>query len=930
MEVEGSHRHRVREAVLRLSTGPDALPWAATSRPATLLLAGAAALFVLIGCSGEGGTQPSATPSDLVRVSSVVDSAAVGEATDPPFAVRVENSVGEPVEGLPVRFAVVDGPGEVFPNLAVSNAQGVAEASFRAGSEPGSSRVRVDVPSASNVAPAHFDVVTVPAAEVSLSRVEGDGQEAEVGSQLPLPFALQVDASSGVPAGGVRIAWELVDAAPDGAVLSSDTTFTDPDGRTENLLTLGGQPGEHLVRTFATDGVASDTAMFTTSALEALPGPTVIDSLGADTLVADQEAVLYGEGFGETASDVDVRVEGVSGTVLEVTGESVRFTVPGFGDRCLPRRTVGVRILVQGSPSNGAMATLEPAADPLELAAGESRTISGNATRCLHLAGAGPESEYLLVAGSSAGSGAATTPMRLMLRASDAIETTDPSVSVRSNLRTAGPDLELPEGLMGDELRIRQSAHDQLARRRIGVRGATGEQARTAQVPGSPPEVGDVLELNFAVGQDLSVSCTDTTSTMGAVVRATGPHVVLAEDTLAPSNGFDDGDWETLLDEFESVVFPTDSAYFGGPADLDGNGRIVVTVTPRVNGLTPRGAGSRVGGFFLPIDLVDAGDEAGGGLRGPEGETCAASNEGEFLYLLAPDPDGAFSDPVRPGQALRNARSVTAHELMHLLSTQQRLVFGEGDFESLEEVWLAEGLSHIAEEVVGLRLMERGSGENLAWTDMSATTGDLNDFNTFHLNNFARLDLFMRDPVGAPALSLVEPGGVRGLQMRGFAWSFLRWLADRPGSGAEADLFRQLSTGGGAGQRGTANVERAIGQSWETLLTEYRLALLLDDAETAGESDHPSLASWNLRSVFAGLNQNQNTQAVFTVPYPLAVTPLPFGTATVDFETRASTAAFFRLEGGDGEAPLAVGLADQSGGSVPSSAEPEMTLHRSR
>lgn len=930
MGQDGNGRIRVREAPTRLPRDPGARPGSETVRPAVLLLVGAAALFALTGCSGEGGTQPSPAPSSFVRVSSTLDSAVVGETTDPPFAVRVENSVGDPVEGLPVRFGVVTGPGEVFPNLAVSNAQGVAEANFRAGSEPGSSRVRVDIPSASNVAPTSFDVVTLPAGEVSLSRTGGDGQEAEVESQLPLPFEIRVTAASGVPAGGLPIAWRVTDGTPDGAKLASDTTFTDSDGRTRNLLTLGRDPGDHTVTAFATGEVATDTVTFSTSALAALSGPAVIDSLSSDTLVAGQEAVLYGEGFGQLTADVDVRVEGSSGTVVDVTEESIRFTVPSFEDRCLPRRTVGVRALVRGAPSNGAMATLEPVGDPLDLAAGERVTLTGEATRCLHLAATSSEREYLLVAGNSARSGSSITPMRLRLRASGDSESGEPPASVRATLREGGSDPELPEGLGGGELRIRQTAHDLLAQRRIGVRGGAGEQIRAAQVPGPPPEVGDVLDLNFAVDQDLAVSCADTTERLGAAVRATGPHVVLAEDTLAPANGFQEEDWEALRDEFESVVFPTDSAYFGGPADLDGNGRIVVVATPRVNGLTPRGSSSRVGGFFLPVDLIDSGDAAGSGLRGPEGETCAASNEGEFLYLMAPDPDGAFSDPLRSGQALRNARSVTAHELMHLLSTQQRLVLGEGDFESLEEVWLAEGLSHVAEEIVGLRIMEQTPGQNLDWAGMTATTSDLENFNTFHLNNFARLDLFMRDPVGAPALASGEPGGLRGLQMRGFAWSFLRWLADRRGGGDEAAFFRQLSTGGPAARRGVANVEQAAGESWQTLLAEYRLALLLDDLEGEGVPDDARVATWNLRAVFAGLHENPNTRAVFPFPYPLAVTPLPYGTATVDFDATASTAAFFRLIGADAEGPLAVGLANQSGGTVPLSSEPEITLYRTR
>lgn len=345
--------------------------------PARLAVAGALAALTLPGCTGDAGTEISPSPTQLSRVSAEADTVQVGEATDPPLAVRVENSVGDPVEGVPVRFLVVSGPGRVSEGLAVTNSSGIAENAFQASSEFGTSRVRVDVPSATNVSSVRFRVVTLPVEEVRLTRRGGGGQEAEIGSQLPLPFEVQVTTTSGAPTGGVRVAWSLV-RGEEGSRLTADTTFTDSAGRTRNLLTFGPSPGEHVLRAHAAGGVSSDTVRFTTTAVTELTTGVRADSVAPRPLRPGQEAVLFGQGFGELPDAVEVRVEGTRARTLDAAGTRVRFRVPEFSDRCLPERRAGVRALVGADPSNGVLARLRPAEDPLELDPGDVRTMTGS------------------------------------------------------------------------------------------------------------------------------------------------------------------------------------------------------------------------------------------------------------------------------------------------------------------------------------------------------------------------------------------------------------------------------------------------------------------------------------------------------------------------------------------------------------------------
>lgn len=895
----------------------------------TLLMAlAASSALALAACGGDAGTDVTPSPARLERVSLKTDSVTVGTALDPPLGVRVVSSLGDAVEGVPVRFALMSGPGQVSTGLAVSDAHGVAEGTFQASSDLGESVVRVDIPSASQVAPLEFKVLIVPAGQVHVSAAAGDSQSAEVSTQLALPFTLAAATPSGSPAGGVRVVWKIAQG-PSGGRLTSDTTFTGTDGHTQNLLTLGGNPGDYSVEAYATGGVKTDTATFTARAVTSLKSSASVDSVRPTPLRPGQDATLYGSGFGNLTSAVEVRVEGASAQVLAVEPGRVRFQVPAFTDRCLPSRQVGVRALVSGQPTNGELVSLTPSGTRLSLTPGQSTTLSGQAALdCLQLPSSDSASKYLVLAGNADRAAEGMTPLRLILRTPPASGDTSAAagdVRVRSAVSREPTGRADP---FGAAIQIRQSAVAELARRRISGSGLSvrkSEAPRLAVVPST----GDTLTMSFAVSPDLTVSCDATGDPVHAVVRAVKSHVIIAQDTAAPGGGFDQATIDQLASEFEDFDYPTDVEYFGQPADLDGNGRIIILLTPRVNALTPRGSTVVEGGFFLPLDLV-AKSAQGAGLKGPNGEICPASNVGEVLYMPVPDPGGVYSDPNRTDQILRSDRNTMPHELQHLISAEQRLVIGGGDFNSVEEVWLGEGLSHIAEEVVGLREMQRSSGQDIKWDGILGDQHMLDLFNTFELDNFARLEFYMLQPDEAPALATTDPGGIRSLQMRGFAWALLRWLADRVGPTGEAAFFRDLARGGSDQARGVANIEQATGRSWNDILAQFSVSLALDDQAPSGADPAYQLTTWDLPSIFQGLHDNPTSGSRFPLAYPLAVTSLGFETAAVDFEVRSSTSAYFELTADGSQPALAFHLTSQGGGPPPAATSPQIVVVRLR
>ncbi len=482
-----------------------------------------------------------------------------------------------------------------------------------------------------------------------------------------------------------------------------------------------------------------------------------------------------------------------------------------------------------------------------------------------------------------------------------------------------------------DESRFRGRVRDAL--RRAGARpvvpGAGARRSSTAPPSarasrvGSAPVAGDLLEFGSPVQIDGSLATCTSTSRVTGRVRVVGPRFVIVEDTLV-SGPMSDADYAAILDEIERVAFPVDSAYFGLPSDVDGNGKVIALVTAEVNRL---GAA----GFFTASDLA-------------AGVDCPASNEGEVLWLIAPDPLRQFGfDPIPTDVIRSRLPGVIAHELQHLIHAERRIFEAGGDFESADEPWLNEGLSHIAEEVSGLYAGGLRSGSNVDYADL-AVPEVFERFDRYHFNNFRFVRDYLRSPGSVPALSdqPVTRGELR--RARGYGYLLLRWLADRYAAEGSAGLvssvreeafFRELTVGGSALRRSVDNIAGALSSTlgvvrpWPDLFAEYAATLAVDDVGTAEVPLAPELGlpTWNLPGVYANA-RDRGLDLDFPEGFPLQPTLLLLGTLppvgfTQTVDLLPSTAVYFRVEGvretpfsqlslrgGDGE-PLPTGSAIQ-------------------
>ncbi|MFQ5888574.1 MAG: hypothetical protein ACE5JR_00840 [Gemmatimonadota bacterium] len=910
---------------------PRTLHSAPTIRVATSLLLSA----VSAGACDSEVVGPD-DPARVILLGSAEPAAVAGEVSDSLLEVRVETSGGSPIPAVRVRFQPTQAGGFVDPPIASTDERGIARGSFVADVTAVTVRVRADLPDHPRVRAAVFRVRILPAGVMRVQIVSGDDQEIEVGTQVPRPLSVRVLPVDIDAVGGRPVVWELAQGT-DGARLTADTVHTDELGDARVLVTVGREPGDHIVRAFVPEPYASDTALFQIRAVTELATSVRIDSVVPSSLVAGERARVYGSGllFGPLPSGSEVFVDGVVARVLSGAPTVLEIEVPSFADRCLPPRRVGLRVLAGGvRPSNGVFVDLSPALDPIDLAAGETRLIEDLAQiRCLVFASPPTAREHFVAVQSASATEGGRTPLRLIVRSASSVSGEPIPASLALSERAADADVwPLVHGGADIETRLRASSLRELLRAGARpLRPPAGSPGRLGVVSGSRAAPGDTIRFAFAVDPaTLEVSCTDTAAVVHGVVRSSGPRALLVEDADAPAGGFTDADWDFLSREIEEVTLPTDVVYFGEPADIDGNGQVIVLFTPQVNRLTPRGSGALIGGFFLALDLADSGDPEKSGLQDENGEGCPTSNEAEIVYLPVPDPEGDFSDPFRRDRALPNARVITAHEIQHLISAEQRLILGDAEFEQQETIWLAEGMSHIAEEVNGLAAVGASVGRNLTFDDFTDSRGSSDAFRAFHFTNFARLRLHMVSPATTPAIAATDPLGFESLQMRGFAWIFLRWLADRLPGADETAFFRRLSTGGSRYLAGIQNVEAATGRRWEELLAEFSIALAGDDLRGGAFPNGLQVGTWDLRRTFAQLQAEPGNRTLFPPEgYPLAVTELPVGSA-FEFELGSSTSIYFLFaETVDADA-VSLELASHGGGSPPETGRIQVMVGRAK
>jgi len=322
---------------------------------------------------------------------------------------------------------------------------------------------------------------------------------------------------------------------------------------------------------------------------------------------------------------------------------------------------------------------------------------------------------------------------------------------------------------------------------------------------------------------------TDCTSfaTVTAALKHQGSHGLVYVDTLAPTGGFTQNDLDGLGSLFDRFVYPIDTTSFGRETDLDGNGAVIILLTPAVNRLSGNCnvTQSVILGFFFPDDLIPG---------------SAGSNDGEIFYGMVPDPNNPQCTVSR-SFVLSSIGPTFLHELQHMISYGRHVVLGRG---AAEDNWLDEGLSRFAEELGGREIPDSVCAPS---TCMSQYSSD-DITNAFTYLNKSVLE----------GSALIEAGNVDGtLPQNGANWLFVRWLADHFATDSilGTSLTRALDGADsptGTALTGSTNASSITGVDFPTLVSEWQMANYLTSVATFTEpTARLRYKSWNLPAAFA-------------------------------------------------------------------------------
>ncbi len=407
---------------------------------------------------------------------------------------------------------------------------------------------------------------------------------------------------------------------------------------------------------------------------------------------------------------------------------------------------------------------------------------------------------------------------------------------------------------------------------------------------GGAPAVGALLRLNAYTDDPCD---TVRTGFRGGRVVAVSNRAIVVADTANPAGGFTTAEYQGFAAAFDTLVYPVDVRHFGEPADVDRNGRVVIFFTSAVNALTPRNVDYVVGGFFWSRDLFP---RTGGG------EACPGSNDAELFYMLAPDPTGAVNGNVRSKAYVAGSSvAVLAHEFQHLISASRRLYVLNADNID-EELWLGEGLSHVAEELLFYRASALAPRRRLTISAASASSAALDALNEYNRQNLSRFSDYLAAPeVNSP----YSPDD--SLAMRGASWSFLRYAADRAvaaGTPSDSTFYFRLVNSPRLGLRNLQDALTATAGQQATIAEWFRdwsVANYADGVATGSAALDPRFThpSWVYRDVLPRVSSNRGS-------YPLAVRNLADGQAqTISLAAGGSAYLRFTVPAG-GRATVSV------------------------
>ena len=587
-------------------------------------------------------------------------------------------------------------------------------------------------------------------------------------------------------------------------------------------------------------------------------GPPQITGISPNPMIEGQIATITGSNFATNTASNTVLLDGVQLLVSAATSTSITVTVsPGCGPARVATLEITVFSLTTGPvDANVSPDPNSPAPQTVSLDVGE-QAIFHETSYCFDL-GSGPtDAQYLLGVQSTGTSGNVVRNVTVQGLTGGSAAAPARSVSAFPSARLVAPEpflLESFESPMSQLHRRHRAGHPALmesllapVKEPFAFRGAASlaQPAPARVVVDGTENVGDQKEFRVRrLGRDCSEVATGLVT---AELRAKTATSMWWVDVDNPPGGFSTTQLEELGAVFDDFIYATEVAEYGPVTDFDSNGRIVIVMTKQIN--NDNTETSQTIGFVNPCDFFIRGDEV------------HTSNEGEYFYTLAPDPDSVFGQIVDPDGFLRFLPLVIAHEFTHIFQFGRRILSATAA--DLMAIFVAEGQATISEEIVGHAILSNGVRQNLD-VRVALNLDSIQPY-PWYLNPWVDMAYYFGWPAdrdatrieGAPqectwiASDANHPCGGRPLWY-GVTWSLLRWISDQYGDalGGESAFQAAIIDGDRAGFENLTDIlasEVDLGD----LLAQWSATLYMDDRP--GTVAPLTMSSWDLRSVADGL-----------------------------------------------------------------------------
>jgi hypothetical protein len=653
-----------------------------------------------------------------------------------------------------------------------------------------------------------------PVASV-LVKSSGDDQSGLPGAALPQPLEVRLTDQSGVVMANV-----LVTFSTTAGTVNPTAASTDTQGRARTLLTLPSQAATVTV-TASAQGVAPVTftaravplAMnITTAYLPAARANVQYDRTLAATGGAPAGTLAFSVSAGSLPAGLTLGADGkLAGT---------------------PTTAGAYPITVRVSDGQSSEATRQftlNVCDPVTpMTIGEVRTmLVSQRGSCGFFLPAGVNNTRYRVTIARTDNGTSGTDVSTVSFVSNGNGVTGAAAAVAGARASTVRAVDVPD-FQRNARRIQASrpAHerDLLANEALMLAMGTEGLLRSRSGPLARAAAAAVLPDKIRLDPGTPGVCATATPAVTAIKLAENDWLAIYQDSAQNSilsTQVTPQDGAKLIEFATTYGKPIIDRYFGGVADIDGNGKVIVFVTPAIGQALGK---VWTGNFYRKAD-------------------CAASNEGEYVQLHWEAAKGIAA----PGTQ-HLGQYILTHELRHVTSLYQRILrAGGGVVDARRSVdynplWMEEGGAELAAELAARYAWSLLGGPpmNVRVTDQHFTGGQTPTTVACQVSpteavricteNFAVLFMLF----GAQEHLSFQPNsvvartpGASDSYVYSSGWTFQRWLSDAFGNAASAPMadsafWRRLNDQ--SSPAGVLGIETATGRSWAQLMEDFALA----------------------------------------------------------------------------------------------------------